>query len=76
MSLDTTDATTIRDRIARWSASGSMKYDTLVYQMSGRPSVDPYGWHRRRIDAAIKNGCQFGILKKIELFDGHHIAIV
>jgi len=60
MSLDTTDAETVRRRIFKryWGRSDFIRRDDLYYQMGGRPKVDPYGWREQRITAAIATGCE------------------
>jgi len=71
--LDTTDANAVRRRYIVWDATESMKYGTLLHQMGGRPGVDPYGWTRQRIDAAIQSGIAFRLLELVERADGFYV---
>ena len=73
MSLDTTDAETIRKKCVSWDASATMKYGTLLYQMGGRPGVDPYGWREDRTRAAIADAVHFGFVEIVELLDGPNV---
>jgi hypothetical protein len=64
-SLDPTDAITVAKRIRDWNGGGIMGHMTLLYQMSGKPGVDPYGWRAQRIESAIETALA---LKLIELY--------
>lgn len=51
---DLFDPATVFSRIRNWSHSGigMISHGTLVYQMGGRPGIDPFGWRRERVDTA------------------------
>lgn len=64
MLLDTTDAVTIAKRVRAWNGGGIMTHNELLYQMGGKPNVDPYGWRSTRIESAIDDALR---LKLIEI---------
>lgn len=63
MSLDDTDAKTITKRVKAWNAGGIMERSALLYQMGGRPGVDPYGWREPRILAAIETALRLNMIE-------------
>lgn len=76
MSLDATDAHIIRKRALNWAAHGEIGYGVLLYQMSGQPGVDPYGWRRERIDEAIKTAERLGLVSVIETLYGADVKAI
>lgn len=64
-SLDPTDAVTVARRVGAWNGGGIMEHSTLLYQMGGKPGVDPYGWRAQRIESAIETALA---LQMIELY--------
>ena len=49
------DRETLFHRIRQWSPSGigAMTMSCVLHQMGGRPGIDPFGWQRDRIYAAM-----------------------
>lgn len=63
MSLDITDAVTVAKRIRAWNGGGIMTHGELLYQMGGKPNVDPYGWRATRIEDAIADALRLKLIE-------------